>query len=417
MTVEIISIGDELLIGQTVNTNASWIGTELSKIGGEVEFCTVIKDERDIILNTFEAAMNRVDVVLVTGGLGPTKDDITKHVLCEFFDSKLIQDEEVLKHVRSIFERRNLEMLDVNMLQAAMPDKATALFNEFGTAPGMWFEKDGKILVSMPGVPYEMQGIMTNHVIDRLKKKFDLKGLYYKTVQTQGIGESYIAKRIEDMENDMRSKGISLAYLPSPGGVRLRLSSVQNLHNIQAIDSYIKAIEALIPQYVFGRGNITLSEVVGKLMIEQELTLGTIESCTAGAIASEITSTPGSSSYFEGSIVSYSENVKANLIEVSEETIESFGIVSRQVVEEMAINGRKILNTDYCISTSGYAGSADDLDDKFVGDVCIAIAGNEGVLSKRFKFEKDRSRNVRRSVLTALNLLRCELMKINIEKS
>lgn len=417
MTVEIISIGDELLIGQTINTNAAWIGSELSQIGAEVEFCTVIRDGEDVIYNTFETAMNRVDVVLVTGGLGPTKDDITKNVLCKFFDSKLVQNDAILKHVKSFFDRRNIEMLDINILQAAVPDKATPLFNEFGTAPGMWFEKNGKVLVSMPGVPYEMKGIMSGEVIKRLQNKFDIRGLYYKTIQTQGIGESYIANQIEVMETEMRENGISLAYLPTPGGVRLRLSSIQDLNKIKTIDNYINAIEALLPQYVFGRGDIRLEEVVGKLLIKEKVTVSAIESCTGGAVSATLTSVSGSSSYFEGSIVSYSKNIKMDLVNVSEETILRYGIVSKEVVEEMAVNGKRILNTDYCIALSGYAGASSDLLEDLVGDVCIAIAGNERVTSKKFKFEKDRSRNVRRSVLTALNLLRCELLKINIEKS
>ena len=417
MTVEVISIGDELLIGQTVNTNATWIGSELSRVGAEVEFCSVIRDEEEVILKTVENAMNRVDVVVVTGGLGPTNDDITKDVLCKYFDSKLVQNEEVLEHVKKFFESRNTEMLDVNILQAAFPDKAKVLHNELGTAPGIWFEKDGKVLVSLPGVPYEMQGILKGEVIPRLKKKYDPNGFYFKTIQTQGIGESYIAKQISAMAEEMKKNKIALAYLPSPGGVRMRLSSIQNVHKIQLIDGYINAIEALLPQFVFGRGEITLEEVVGKLLKKGKLNVGTVESCTGGAVASTLTSVSGSSSYFEGSIVSYSKEVKMDLVEVSEETILAHGLVSKEVVEEMAVNGKRILNTDYCIALSGYAGSSSDLLEGLVGDVCIAVAGNERVLSKKFKFEKDRGRNVRRSVLTALNLLRCELLKINKEKN
>lgn len=417
MTVEIISIGDELLIGQTVNTNASWMGSQLSLLGGEVEYCTVIRDEEDVIFRSFETAMNRVDVVLVTGGLGPTKDDITKHVLCNFFDSKLVQDEEVFNHVKSYFLQRGKKMLDVNILQSHVPDKATVLFNELGTAPGMWFEKDGKVLVSMPGIPYEMKAIMTNEVISRLQSKFEISGLYYQTLQTQGMGESYIADRIVDLEIEMRSNGISLAYLPSPGGVRLRLSSNQSDLMVQLIEGYLLSLEAIFPEYVFGRGKVSLPDVVGRLLTKQKVTVGTVESCTGGSVASALTSVAGSSAYFEGSIVSYSKEVKMDLVGVSELTIIEHGLVSVEVVEEMARNGKKILNTNYCIALSGYAGPSSGLPDDLVGDVCIAIAGNERVLSRRFKFEKDRSRNIKRSVLTALNLLRCELLKINIEKS
>jgi len=414
--VEIISIGDELLIGQTVNTNASWMGEQLSKIGANVARCVVIKDDYDEMCLAFMSAFERSDIVLVTGGLGPTEDDFTKQVLCDFFETELVQNEDVLKHVTDIFSHNNREMLEVNRLQAMVPESAEVLFNAQGTAPGMLFTDElGKILISMPGVPYEMRYVMTEHVLPRLASDYDMKSLYYETIQSQGIGESYIADRIQGIENSIRSEGLGLAYLPSPGGVRLRLSGLPSEKEL--IQKYVKQLSDFLPQYVFGYGDDTLSEVVGKLLKNKGLTLGTVESCTGGAIASAITSVSGSSNYFEGSIVSYSEKVKMDLVNVPQEIIEEHGVVSLEVVEEMAKNGRDILKTDYCISISGYAGSSDDLDEDSVGVICIAIAGNERVLSKRFKFEKDRSRNIRRSVLTALNLLRCELLKINVEKS
>jgi nicotinamide-nucleotide amidase len=417
MTVEIISIGDELLIGQTINTNLTWMGEQLSLIGADVRYNTVVQDKHDDMLGAFKVAMGRVDVVLVTGGLGPTKDDITKQVLCDYFDTKLVKNEEVLKHVRSFFEMRKRPMLDVNIQQAEVPEKSTVLFNKFGTAPGMWLEEAGKVLVSMPGVPYEMKSIMSSSVLDRLKEIFNPEALYYKTIQTQGIGESYIAERIEAIETKMRSEGVALAYLPSPGGVRLRLSVKPTEELKQAISSYIVQIAALLPQYVFGYGDAKLTEVVGADLLSMQSTVSTVESCTGGAVAAALTSVAGSSSYYMGSIVSYSNEIKISQVGVKAQTIEDHGVVSKSVVEEMATNGRKKLGTDYCVALSGIAGPDGGSEENPVGTVWIGVAGPERVIAKKFLFEKDRQRNIRRSVLTALNLLRCELMKINIEKS
>ena len=326
MTVEIISIGDELLIGQTINTNLTWMGEQLSLIGADVRYNTVVQDKHDDMLGAFKVAMGRVDVVLVTGGLGPTKDDITKQVLCDYFDTKLVKNEEVLKHVRSFFEMRKRPMLDVNIQQAEVPEKSTVLFNKFGTAPGMWLEEAGKVLVSMPGVPYEMKSIMSSSVLDRLKEIFNPEALYYKTIQTQGIGESYIAERIEAIETKMRSEGVALAYLPSPGGVRLRLSVKPTEELKQAISSYIVQIAALLPQYVFGYGDAKLTEVVGADLLSMQSTVSTVESCTGGAVAAALTSVAGSSSYYMGSIVSYSNEIKISQVGVKAQTIEDHGV-------------------------------------------------------------------------------------------
>ncbi|MDX2361136.1 MAG: competence/damage-inducible protein A [Crocinitomicaceae bacterium] len=417
MKVEIISIGDELLIGQTINTNASWMGSRLAQIGANVQFCTVVQDNVIDMTNAIDTAMNRVDVVLITGGLGPTKDDITKDVLCDYFNAKLVRNEEVLRHVELFFALRKRPMLDVNKLQADVPENCEALFNEHGTAPGMWFHKNDKVLVSMPGVPYEMKSIMSGSVLDRLTNVFDLKSLYYRTIQTQGIGESYIADRMQDLEDEITANGISLAYLPSPGSVRLRLSSEKSEDKIQKIEKYTVRISEQFKQYVFGYGNDQLQEVVGTLLREKNATLSTIESCTGGALAALIVSTPGSSSYYQGSIVSYSNEIKENIVDVKKNTIINFGVVSEEVVVEMAVNGRQKMGTDYCISLSGIAGPDGAVEGKPVGTVWIAISGPKRVITKKFQFEKNRDRNIRRSVLTALNLLRCELMEINIEKS
>ncbi len=417
MKVEVISIGDELLIGQTVNTNASWMGMALRDIGANIDYGTVIRDEKSMMRDAFDLAFSRVDVVLVTGGLGPTKDDITKKVLCEYFGTELVQNDEVLAHVRGFFESRGRKMLDVNILQAHVPSNATVLHNNFGTAPGMWFEHEGKILVSMPGVPYEMKSIMTDHVIPRLEDRFELDKLYYRTLQIQGMGESYIAELIKDIEEELRTDELSLAYLPSPGLVRLRVSAKDTSVNREKIQGYISRIEDLLPKHAFGYEDDSLPEVIGKLLRDRGETVTTIESCTGGAVAAAITSIPGASDYFHGATVTYSDAIKSGVVGVESKTLKQFGAVSQQTVEEMAHGGRTLMNATYGVALSGIAGPEGGKDEKPVGTVWIAIATSEGVFSKKCLFEKDRSRNIRRSVLTALNLLRCEILGLNVEKS
>ena len=417
MKVEVISIGDELLIGQTINTNAPWMGNALRDIGASIEYGTVIKDEEEAMRNAFDLALSRVDVVLVTGGLGPTKDDVTKNVLADYFGTKLVQNDEVLSHVRSYFEARGREMLDVNIEQSYMPEGAIVLHNEYGTAPGMWFDRDGKILVSMPGVPYEMKYVMSTGVIPRLEGRFQLKKLYYQTLQLQGIGETYVAERISDIETELRKKGFGLAYLPSPGLVRLRVSAKDSEANREKIEEVVQRIVDRLSRYAFGRENDTLEEVIGRLLRERGETVTTVESCTGGAVASAITSISGSSDYFNGATVTYSNDVKSSLVGVKQQTLEKFGAVSQEVVEEMASGGKELMKSTYAIALSGVAGPTGGTEDKPVGTVWIAIAGPKGVFSKKFQFEKNRERNIRRSVLTALNLLRCEILELNLEKS
>lgn len=417
MKVEIISIGDELLIGQTVNTNASWMGEQLALSGISVEFVSVIRDHRAHITDAFERALERVDVVLVTGGLGPTKDDITKDVICDFFETQLVENADVLAHVTRLFESRGYQLQDVNRRQALVPASCRVLLNEVGTAPGMWLERNGKVLVSMPGVPYEMKYLMATHVLPMLSERYQPKALYYRTIHTQGIGESMLAARIEDLEDEMRAGGIALAYLPSPGMVRLRLSGEVSVPVNEQIQRYVDQICARIPQYAFGMDDTSLPEVIGHILRERQQTLSTVESCTGGAVAASVVSVPGSSDYFMGSIVSYSNQVKEQLVGVLADTLAQYGAVSREVVEQMAVGGRKALNTDYSIALSGVAGPDGGSDEKPVGTVWIAVAGPGGVFSKVFRFEKDRQRNIQRAVVSALNLLRCELLEINIEKS
>lgn len=419
MKVEVISIGDELLIGQTVNTNASWMGTAMREIGADIEFGTVIRDEVQVMRDAFDLALNRVDVVLVTGGLGPTKDDITKHVLCDYFGAEMVQNDAVLAHVQAFFASRGREMLEVNTLQAQVPNNAMVLHNEHGTAPGMWFEHNGKILVSMPGVPYEMKYLMSEHVIPMLQERFQLDKLYYRTIQVQGIGESYIAENIKEIENEIRSGGHSLAYLPSPGSVRLRISSRDTEANRALTEAFMRRIESLMPKHAYGHEEDTLEAVVGQLLRERGETVTTVESCTGGALAAKITSISGASDYFNGSLVTYSNEMKTRLVGVDASILEdpNIGAVSQQTVEQMARGGKEMMQATYAVALSGIAGPNGGSEEKPLGTVWIAIAGPNGVFSKRCLFENNRERNIRRSVLTALNLLRCEILGLNMEKS
>ena len=417
MKVEVISIGDELLIGQTINTNASWIGAQLNVRGAVVEYCSVIKDDKAVIKSALDLALSRVDVVIITGGLGPTKDDITKYALSEYFNSELEMNEEVLEHVKSFFAHIGKEMLDVNIQQAALPKAAKVLKNEVGTASGMWFEKGEQVVISLPGVPYEMKQILSDSAFDMLGSKYGYEVRYNRNIHLQGIGESFLAERIKDIESEMHANNIGLAYLPSPGLVRLRLTGTPSEDDKDKIADYIERISLRLPQYVFGNGENSLSKVVGDLLIKEDLTLGTVESCTGGAMANEIVSIAGASQYFRGSFVSYANEIKTSLVGINKDDINKHGAVSETIVKQMAQNGREKLNVDYCLSTSGIAGPNGGTEQKPVGLVWIGMAGPSGVVAKKFQFGNARDRNVRRTILTALNLLRCDLLKINIEKS
>ena len=417
MKVELISIGDELLIGQTINTNASWIGRELSNRGFDIMYGSVVKDKEQLITAALELALERVDLVIITGGLGPTKDDITKHTLCKYFETDLELNEEVLLHVKSFFKHRKLEMLDVNIQQAFMPKSARVLKNNLGTASGMWFDKDEKVVISLPGVPYEMKNILEENTFDLLINRFSTHAFYSKTLLLQGIGESYLAERIEAIEDRIHELGLGLAYLPSPGTVRLRIYGESNDEVKSQINSFAKEIRILLPQYVFGEGEETLSEVVGRILKERNALVGTVESFTSGGLASEFVKSAGASSYFKGGIVSYTNEMKSDFVGVDKKCIENFGVVSEEVVCQMAKNGRKKLGVDYCISTSGIAGPDGGSDETPVGTVWVGLSCEAGTWGRRFQFGNERERNTKISILTALNLLRCELLKINIEKS
>lgn len=412
---ELISIGDELLIGQTVNTNASWLGQQLATIGIRVVHTAVIPDEEVVIVAAFNDAFRRADLVIVTGGLGPTKDDITKHVLCRYFETELVMNEEILTHITAFFTSRNRPMLEVNRQQAALPKACTILFNQQGTAAGMWFDRSGKVLISMPGVPYEMKGIFTNEALPRIREVFPTESLYHRTILTQGIGESFIAERMADWENRLRADGLGLAYLPSPGMVKLRITAYKQSDS-DKVDAYFKEAYEAMPVAVFGEEEDTLHEVVGQLLREAGQTVATVESCTGGGIAAELTSISGASDYVQGGLVTYSNELKQLLAGVKSETLGKFGAVSQQVVEEMAQGGRERLGVDWCISVSGIAGPLGGSAEKPVGTVWIAIAGPNVLWSKQFRFGDNRERNIRMSILSALNALRCVLLGIIPEK-
>ena len=411
--IEVISIGDELLIGQTINTNASWIGAELATLGYKVNHVATISDNRQDILDALDFAVKRSGLVIITGGLGPTKDDITKKVLCEYFDTDLEINEDVLQHVKGFFEKRNRPMLDVNIQQAAVPKKAKVLFNQNGTAPGMLFEKEGRFIVSMPGVPYEMKGIFKDHVVQLVEEKFGRKSVYQRTMLTQGIGESFLANQFSDWENRIEEAGLSIAYLPSPGMVKVRLTSFKGEQDKAIIEDFFHELKQGIPKHVYGEGEETLPEVIGRILLSSGKTLGTVESCTSGGIGASITSISGSSAYFNGGLMTYSNELKMKLANVSEEALLNHGAVSQEVAEEMARNGREVLGTDWCVAVTGVAGPTGGTAEKPVGTVWISVASEKSVTSQRFLFGDNRERNIQMTVLTALNLLRCNLLGIN----
>lgn len=416
MKADILSIGDELLIGQTVNTNASWLGKELSSRGIRIMQTTAIPDDKELIKNAISEAFERSELVIITGGLGPTKDDITKYTLCDYFETQLVMHEPTLRKIEDFFAQRNRPMLEVNRKQAELPKDCEILNNNYGTASGMWFNKKGKIVISLPGVPYEMKGIMLEEVFPRLKNRFELKSLYHVTLMTQGIGESFLADRIKGWEDKVRKAGLGLAYLPSPGMVKLRLTSYEGEERKSEIEAYFSEIENQFPQYVFGANDVQLTEVLGELLREKGMRLGTVESCTGGALAASIVSVSGSSDYFTGSLITYSNDLKNLLVDVHQVDLEVFGAVSKEVVEQMASNGIKKLGVDICISTSGVAGPTGGTEEKPVGTVWIAIALKNKVLSQMFRFGDNRERNIQMTVLTALNLARCEILGISTEK-
>ncbi len=414
MIAEIITIGDELLIGQVIDTNSAWMATELNSIGIKVIQITSIGDEHDGIISALKDATTRADIIITTGGLGPTRDDITKQAFCDFFNTHLVFDPGSFNNIEKIFNLRGYRMTETNRRQAEIPEICTPLLNENGTAPGMLFRQNGRIYISLPGVPFEMKGLMTAHVMPMLKPLSNTV-ILHKTILTQGVGESFLADKIKDWETSLPAN-FKLAYLPQPGIVRLRLSASGPSYNeLKAVlDEEVKALYSLIPEYIFGQDQQNLETIIGQLLKEQNLTLSTAESCTGGNIAHLITSVAGSSAYFNGSVVSYSNDVKTNILGVKPSTIEDYGAVSRETVIEMAEGVKSALKTDCAIAVSGIAGPDGGTIEKPVGTVWVAvITPGSGIETKKFLFGENRERNIMRSSLAALDLLRRALLKTN----
>ncbi len=411
-SVEIINIGDELLIGQVVNTNASWMGSTLSKSGFYVKQIRSISDKEDDIKAALDDAISSVDIVLLSGGLGPTNDDISKKVLADYFNSEMYFHDEAYEHIQQLFKARGFKVSEVNKNQAYLPKEAQAIPNKNGTAYGMWFEKDKTVIVSMPGVPFEMKTMMEEQVIPRLVEQFKPEKYYHKTIMTQGLGESFLASKIEDIENNL-PEHISLAYLPRPGIVRLRLSARGNneallIEDIQAEVDKIKQV--LGKDVIYGYDDEQIEESLAKILKGTGLKMATAESCTGGNIAQMITSVPGSSEYYEGSVISYSNEIKHSLLGVDLQDLEKHGAVSETVVRQMAEGARKALHTDYAVATSGIAGPDGGTKEKPVGATWIAVAGPYRTISVLHQFGEHRGRNISRASLTAINMLRVMIL-------
>lgn len=414
MKAEIITIGDEILIGQIVDTNSAYISKELNKIGVSVHQITSIQDERSHILQTLEEAAKRADIIIITGGLGPTKDDITKKCLCEFFDDKLVRNEEVLKHIEALFDKYiDTPISDLNRDQALLPSRAIALHNEYGTAAGMWFKDQGKVFISMPGVPYEMRGLMEREIIPRLMQTYSRPVILHKTVITYGLGESAIAERIEEWEDNL-PKEIRLAYLPNLGRVRLRLTAKGDNENYLSnlINNQITALHEYIGDLIYGfEDDDPLEVVIGRMLVEKGWTLSTAESCTGGRLASKFTTAPGSSESFKGSVVCYSTESKKELLDVSEDLIKKYSVVSAEVAIAMAEGVQKRFHTEFAISTTGNAGPTKGDSDADLGTVFLGIATPDGVTAHEFNFGNHREKVIGKSVNKAMELLQQSIIK------
>ncbi len=417
MKTEIINIGDELLIGQVVNTNASWMAEKMNLAGFSVNQVTVIRDDEQHILDALKEAATRSEIILITGGLGPTKDDITKKTLCKYFQAKLVFNQMVYQDIEKIFKDRGFPMTDLNRSQAEVPENCTPLRNFRGTAPGMWFETkleeahEPVVFISMPGVPFEMKSLMEEEVIPRLRKLFNPPYIFHKTTLTQGVGESFLSDMIEEWELQLPGH-IHLAYLPQPGLVRLRLTGCgpdeKILHG--QILAEVEKLRKIAGEYIYGEDEDTLEELVGKLLSEKGETLAVAESCTGGYIGHLITSIPGSSVYFKGGVIAYANEIKENELGVQHESILKYGAVSEQVVTEMAEGIRKKFKTTYAIATSGVAGPGGGTTEKPVGLTWIAISTPEKTIASNFLYGENRERNIRKTALQALNQLRKTLI-------
>jgi nicotinamide-nucleotide amidase len=411
MKAAIITIGDELLIGQTIDTNSAWMGAELSKAGFDVYRITSVHDRREDIIYTLNEAAGKTDVVLITGGLGPTSDDITKQTLCEFFETHLVMNNEVLSMIEEMMSHRKFPMNDKNRRQAEVPQSCRVLKNAAGTAPGMWFEKEGTIYISMPGVPHEMKYLMTELVLPELNKRFTSQTIIHKNIMTYGTFEAKLAEILTTFESEL-PENIKLAYLPASGVIKLRLtgtgSDFDSLSNL--INEQVSKLYETIPELIYGEDEESLEMVIGRLLKSNKKTISTAESCTGGAIAHLLTSFPGSSAYFKGSVIAYANSIKTQLLGVQEHIIKKQGAVSEDTVKEMAIGARKLFSSDYAVATSGIAGPDGGTVAKPVGTIWIAVASEREVICEKHVFGNDRITNINRFSLAALNLLRRQII-------
>jgi len=411
MKAQIITIGDEIISGYVENTNASWLARLLTEAGISVEKLWAIGDKAEEITQTLDIVSKSTDLAIITGGLGPTNDDITKKTLADYFQQKLVFNQEMYNNIEALFAARGMSVTELNRLQAFVPENCIALPNKTGTAPGMWFQEKNFQLISLPGVPGEMKTMFSHHVLPKLINSIN-DFWVQRVVMTHGMGESHLADRIAQWESQI-PKEIKLAYLPSYGIVRLRLSGKskdrQKLSN--AINEQVAKLEKVIPELIYGYDDISMEEVIGKLLSERKESLGTAESCTGGYIAQLITSVPGASRYFMGSVVAYSNTIKTSLLNVSEELLNSRGAVSIAVAEKMAEQCRRNLNCTYGIATTGIAGPGGGTNTKPVGTVCIAVSSPHKTISRKFNFGSDRHRVVRRTTNSALMMLRELIMQ------
>lgn len=409
---EILTIGDEILYGQITDTNSQWISSELDQLGIKVIRMTTVGDTEEAILGAFEEAENRADIVLITGGLGPTNDDLTMPMLAKYFNSEIIMNEAVLAHVKHFFESRGRTFTELNKRQARVPKMAEVLHNEMGTAPGTWYHRNGKVFVSMPGVPHEMKNLMKTLVLPKLAKFFKTPVIYHKLIKTVGIGESFLADKIKDWEDNL-PEHISLAYLPSVGQVRLRLTAVGE-HREELKTDVQKLIDELIPlagSYIYGYDETSLEEAVGQLLKAKGKTIALAESCSGGYVQHKLTTIAGSSAYFQGGIVPYHNHHKMKMLGVKQETLEAYGAVSEECVKEMAEGVRSLFKADIGASSSGIAGPGGGSTEKPVGTVWIAFADGEETITKKLQLTQNRLLNIELTQIAVLNLVRKSLSR------
>lgn len=412
MKAEIITIGDEILIGQVIDANSAWIAEQFNLNGIEIYQITSVHDNHQHILEALKKAEEKVDLVIMTGGLGPTKDDITKYALCDYFNTKLVFHQPTFEHIKTRFTKLNIDVNKLNRDQALVPESCTVLFNKAGTAPGLWFEKKDTYFVSLPGVPFEMKYLVESEILPRMRATGKVNAIYHKTVLTQGLPESMLAMKLEEWEDSL-PQNIKLAYLPSPMAVRLRLSATGNNENDLRVlvEAEIEKLQKIIPDYIYGYNSETMTEVIGQMLKNKGKTLAVAESCTGGYISHLITSVPGCSDFYKGSVTAYSNDIKEKIIGVKSSTLIKYGAVSEDVAKEMAIGAMQVLNADFALATTGIAGPGGGTSEKPVGTVWLAVASKNGVTAQKYVFGDNRERNISRSSQTALQMLRRVVLK------